>query len=390
MLRSDAYRVKRGDNLASADFWNERLFDIDLRLAARENDAADIAAATDALLAAGLQRLDETFTPLILDAQDRLNNLGATFSAESLTTITIETGEKSFTLTDESAESYVYTDYVSIRAADDETNTMLGRVVSFDRGAKLLVVDVILVEGSGIFSDWLIRVGAPPDVSHAGRTDNPHSVTAAQVGAYTTTQTDSAINAALASINLEWALDKSQNLNDLADKSAARDNLGLKSGATTDLSGKLFPAGTAILFFQASAPFGWSKSTAHDNKAIRIVSGTSGGTGAGTVDFSTVFARTATDNFTLTSAHMPTHNHGVTDNAHSHVYYDYGVGSGGNPVYYRSADWDATLQVNNNYERTSNGAYAGISIQNAGSGGAHGHGIDLRVKYIDAIICTKD
>jgi hypothetical protein len=41
-----------------------------------------------------------------------------------------------------------------------------------------------------------------------------------------------------------------------------------------------FGPGTAMLFVQAAAPIGWTKSTAHDDKAIRIVSGATGG-GAG-------------------------------------------------------------------------------------------------------------
>ena len=49
------------------------------------------------------------------------------------------------------------------------------------------------------------------------------------------------------------------------------------------------PSGTSMLFMQAAAPTGWTKSVTHNNKALRIVSGTGGGSG-GTVDFSTAFA----------------------------------------------------------------------------------------------------
>jgi hypothetical protein len=49
-----------------------------------------------------------------------------------------------------------------------------------------------------------------------------------------------------------------------------------------------FPSGTAMLFVQTAAPTGWTKSTTHDNKALRVVSGTAS-TG-GSVAFTTAFA----------------------------------------------------------------------------------------------------
>lgn len=49
-----------------------------------------------------------------------------------------------------------------------------------------------------------------------------------------------------------------------------------------------FPAGTSMLFVQTAAPTGWTKSTTHDNKALRLVSGTI--TTGGTVAFTTAFA----------------------------------------------------------------------------------------------------
>ena len=46
-----------------------------------------------------------------------------------------------------------------------------------------------------------------------------------------------------------------------------------------------FPSGTSMLFQQTSAPTGWTKQTTHNDKALRIVTG-SVGTG-GSVAFST-------------------------------------------------------------------------------------------------------
>src|SRR5213593_5293990 len=115
VARFESYRVKRRDNLADPDFWNGRFRDLDNRLTARELDSTRIDLVVDALEAVALQRLNDTFTPLIVEAQARLNNLGASFSAESLDTVAISTGEKTFILTDETAEMYVYTDYINIR-----------------------------------------------------------------------------------------------------------------------------------------------------------------------------------------------------------------------------------------------------------------------------------
>jgi hypothetical protein len=58
--------------------------------------------------------------------------------------------------------------------------------------------------------------------------------------------------------------------------------------AASSGSGGLFPAGTVMMFVQTSAPTGWTKSTTHDNKALRVVSGTVGS--GGSVAFTTAFA----------------------------------------------------------------------------------------------------
>lgn len=240
VARFESYRVKRRDNLADPDFWNGRFRDLDNRLTARELDSTRIDLVVDALEAVALQRLNDTFTPLIVEAQARLNNLGASFSAESLDTVAISTGEKTFILTDETAEMYVYTDYINIRATSAPDNSMLARVISFDRAEKALTVDVVHTEGSGTYGGWLLRVGAPIDLTHADRTDNPHQTTAAQVGAYTIAEAEAVIAAAIAAIpgvDLSSRLARDQNLADLTDVAAARTALGLKLLATQDTVG---------------------------------------------------------------------------------------------------------------------------------------------------------
>jgi hypothetical protein len=66
------------------------------------------------------------------------------------------------------------------------------------------------------------------------------------------------------------------------------DAKGRLTAASNGASPSAFPAGTAMLFIQTAAPTGWTKSTTHDNKALRIVSGTAGS--GGSVAFTTAFA----------------------------------------------------------------------------------------------------
>jgi hypothetical protein len=69
-------------------------------------------------------------------------------------------------------------------------------------------------------------------------------------------------------------------------------NTVLTSDGTTAswaAAGGGFASGTALLFYQAAAPTGWTQVTTQDNKALRVVSGTGGGTG-GSVAFTTAFA----------------------------------------------------------------------------------------------------
>ena len=74
------------------------------------------------------------------------------------------------------------------------------------------------------------------------------------------------------------------------------------------------PSGTVVVFYQSSAPTGWTKSTSHDNKASRVVSGTGGGSG-GSNNFTTAFNSSrgtsggSVNNHTLSTSQMPSHQH---------------------------------------------------------------------------------
>jgi hypothetical protein len=124
-----------------------------------------------------------------------------------------------------------------------------------------------------------------------------------------------------------------------------------------------FPSGTVMLFVQTSAPTGWTKSTANNNKALRVVSGTAG-TG-GTVAFTTAFANGSTGSKTLATAEIPAHSHDTQI-----------AGGPGSPASYYYADtWGFTNT---------------IITANTGGGGSHNHSLTLDVQYVDVIIATKD
>lgn len=150
-------------------------------------------------------------------------------------------------------------------------------------------------------------------------------------------------------------------------------------------------SGTAMMFVQTAAPTGWTKSAAHNNKALRVVSGAA--SSGGSVDFTTAFASQAvtgtTDNTTLTIAQMPLHGHPTR------VSEDDGGGS----------DQTGGMMLNNSTGGGGVNSYpaytgavsntAGEQVGGTGGGQPHNHtftgdAIDMDVQYVDVIIATKD
>jgi hypothetical protein len=167
-----------------------------------------------------------------------------------------------------------------------------------------------------------------------------------------------------------------------------------------------------MLFVQTAAPTGWTKSTAHDNKALRVVSGTA--SSGGSVAFTTAFVSQAVNGTVggtaISTAQMPAHNHGINDPGHSHGVSDpthlhqqftmQNVGAPNGPAGFAQgwANYNTPLSQNTGASFTNIsiiGAGTGISTQNNGSGSTHTHtftgtAINLAVQYVDAIICTKN
>jgi len=186
------------------------------------------------------------------------------------------------------------------------------------------------------------------------------------------------------------------------------DVLGAKVGTTgttyigsgAELTGiDIIPAGSLMLFQQSSAPTGWTKATAHDNKALRVVTGSasSGGsntfaaafnndqTVSGTTSSTSVTITGSTAAHTLTISEMPAHTHteGGTQEFGTTSSTSTGVRNTGNS------------SPGNQFETQSTGG-GGSHSHDVGTlaGGAHTHTFsdtfNLDVQYVDVIICSKD
>lgn len=138
-----------------------------------------------------------------------------------------------------------------------------------------------------------------------------------------------------------------------------------------------FPSGTAMLFAQTSAPTGWTKSTTHDNKALRVVSGTA--SSGGSVAFTTAFASQAVSgtvgNTTLSTSQIPVHAH----------------------TSYRTLDGTSLPNGGTNYDLMAEAGAVDYTVTTANTGGGSSHthsftgtAINLAVQYVDVIIATKD
>lgn len=151
-------------------------------------------------------------------------------------------------------------------------------------------------------------------------------------------------------------------------------NSGLESAYTSNtylqsaLGDAGVPSGTKQIFVQTAAPTGWTKDTTHNDKAMRVVSGSvsSGGSDAFTTTFG---SGKTTAGHTLDISEVPAHTHTTGTTL---------LGSN-----YFSGDSRFAINV---LDTSSSGATG-----SAGSGGSHSHnlsGFDLQ--YVDVIIATKD
>jgi len=115
-----------------------------------------------------------------------------------------------------------------------------------------------------------------------------------------------------------------------------------------------------MLFQQTSAPIYWTKQVTHNDKALRVVSGTAGS--GGTNAFSTVMAQTVVGNTTISIATMPSHGHPVG-------------GAGNNPLYGTSGS--GGVGVGGSF-----GLSNAFTVDPNGGGGSHNHTVSLNSRSL--------
>ncbi len=236
-------------------------------------------------------------------------------------------------------------DGIETAAKDDQTAsevvfTPAGDLVATDVQAALVELEV----------DY-----EAADAAHAALTNNPHSVTKAQVS----------LGSVIDALQVAATDIVSQADAEAGTSTTARiwNALRVKQ-AIQALAPSPIEAGTIMCFFQAAAPTGWTQDATHNDKVLRVVNGAGGGdAGSWTITGVTV------DSHVLTVAEMPAHAH-----------------QSGGSVSIAGSDATPT-----NVRRPDTAAPDGEIV---GGGGGHVHGLTSdgvwRPAYIDVIIAAKD
>lgn len=189
---------------------------------------------------------------------------------------------------------------------------------------------------------------------------------------------------------------------------------GNASTATSATNWNSIPAGTVMLFQQTNAPTGWTKLTSHDNKALRVVSGSAGS--GGSSGFTSVFtSRTPTGwvgvtgtvgsttaggsvsvsgsvgATTLSLTQIPSHTHNSL-----YPFFVSGAqnGSGSSSAQGTTAQTTSAAGGSDSHTHSWSGSasFSG-SLHNhsfSGSGTFTGTAMDFSVAYVDVIFASKN
>lgn len=168
-----------------------------------------------------------------------------------------------------------------------------------------------------------------------------------------------------------------------------------------------FPSGTVMVFYQASAPTGWTKSTTHNDKALRVVSGSGAGSG-GTHGLSSPPSTAHTHTQSAHTHSIGAHSHGHSLSAashtlsssqmpsHRHQFYGGGEGYSGHSDWHTT--WGRTKQTaytggGGSHSHSMSGSISNSSAYTSGSGGSGSTSSSgptaFAPQYIDVIICSK-
>lgn len=128
------------------------------------------------------------------------------------------------------------------------------------------------------------------------------------------------------------------------------------------------PAGSSTLWYNTAAPSGWT-AVALNDYGVKIVTNGSGGVLSGSVAYSTLFTRTATDGHALTTAELATHTH---------------------PATYNSVAITVTGPTNVVQNVQASGGTSSWATNSTGSGTAHSHDLDMRVLTAAFTVATRN
>jgi hypothetical protein len=148
------------------------------------------------------------------------------------------------------------------------------------------------------------------------------------------------------------------------------------------------PAGTRLLFPQATAPTGWTQDASLNDRVLRVVSGAGGGTGG-----NWAISGVTVQGHALTQAELPSYDLSYTDGGHYHTRGDdpsvpnivlQSPGSG------TAGSW--TTSGGSAFRTTTDPV--NITIHSGGGNQAHNHDLtadgNWRPAYVDSIIASKD
>ena len=149
-----------------------------------------------------------------------------------------------------------------------------------------------------------------------------------------------------------------------------------------------------MLFQQSTAPTGWTKQTTHNDKALRVVSGTA--SSGGSVAFSSAFSSITPTGSVSTSVTGTVANHTLSVDqipAHSHettfFAIDNGSGGGG-PVHARLCANGTSRQSVRHLNSVGGGQGHNHGFSGSATSTFTGSAINLDVQYVDVIIAAKD
>lgn len=159
---------------------NAVIENLDRRVAGQEDLSRSIAELQRELAAYGEDRINQTLSP-ILDEITAALNLGALLTTRSDSTVSVGLGARAVTIPEGKRALFAPAAWVTLAAEDDAAVAMIARVATYDPTTGALALDVLRVEGAGIFSGWTISAAPAPDLSHEARTDDPHGSAAQAV-----------------------------------------------------------------------------------------------------------------------------------------------------------------------------------------------------------------